>query len=147
MRFYFGHPAFIPSFSLSLLYFTVLSFSGQMLTYLLASNINLWQVGIIRGISTVFEVSATWIAPSLMKRIGVIRTGLWAVAWQMTWLGGGVAWFFYHYGHGYPSADLRPAVGLALAVAFSRVGLWCFDLSMQNIVQDVRSTPSHVVWY
>ena len=43
LRLYFGHPTVIPSFSLSLLYLTVLLFSGQMLIYLLASNINLWQ--------------------------------------------------------------------------------------------------------
>ncbi|KAH7626172.1 hypothetical protein B0T09DRAFT_51125 [Sordaria sp. MPI-SDFR-AT-0083] len=136
LRLYFGHPAFIPSLSLSLLYLTVLSFSGQMLTYLLASNLTLWQVGIIRGISTIFELSATWIAPRLMKRIGVLRTGLWSITWQITWLAGGVSWFFYYYGKGYEATSLMSAVGLVVAVAFSRVGLWGFDLSVQNIVQD-----------
>ncbi|KAH8897266.1 hypothetical protein GQ53DRAFT_818538 [Thozetella sp. PMI_491] len=136
LRLYFGHPAVIPSFSLSLLYFTVLSFSGQMLTYLLASNINLWQVGIIRGVSTIFELSATWIAPRLMKRIGVIRTGMWSIAWQMAWLAAAMSWFFYYWQHGYSSNSLVPAAGLAAAVAFSRVGLWGYDLSVQNIVQD-----------
>ncbi|KAJ4418753.1 hypothetical protein N0V85_001308 [Neurospora sp. IMI 360204] len=136
LRLYFGHPAVIPSLALSLLYLTVLSFSGQMLTYLLASNLNLWQVGIIRGISTIFELSATWIAPRLMKRIGVLRTGLWSITWQMTWLAGGVSCFFYYYGKGYEATSLMSAVGLVVAVAFSRVGLWGFDLSVQNIVQD-----------
>ncbi|AEO66491.1 uncharacterized protein THITE_128637 [Thermothielavioides terrestris NRRL 8126] len=136
LRLYFGHPAVIPSFSLSLLYLTVLSFSGQMLTYLLASHISMWQVGILRGVSTIFELSATWIAPRLMKRIGVIRTGLWSIGWQMAWLAGGASWFFSYYGRGYPSASLMPAAGLAAAVAFSRIGLWGFDLSAQNIVQD-----------
>ncbi|EGZ73985.1 hypothetical protein NEUTE2DRAFT_166054 [Neurospora tetrasperma FGSC 2509] len=135
LRLYFGHPAVIPSLALSLLYLTVLSFSGQMLTYLLASNLNLWQVGIIRGISTIFELSATWIAPRLMKRIGVLRTGLWSITWQMTWLAGGVSCFFYYYGKGYEATSLMTAVGLVVAVAFSRVGLWGFDLSVQNIVQ------------
>jgi len=136
LRLYFNHPAVIPSFALSLLYLTVLSFSGQMLTYLLASNLNLWQLGIIRGISTIFELSATWIAPRLMKRIGVLRTGLWSITWQMTWLAGGVSCFFYYYGKGYEATSLMSAVGLVVAVAFSRVGLWGFDLSVQNIVQD-----------
>jgi len=137
VRFYFHHSAAIPSFSLCLLYLTVLSFSGQMLTYLLASGINLWQVGIIRGVATIFELSATWITPRLMRRIGIIRTGLWSVSWQMTWLAGGVSWYFYYYGHGFPSTDLRPAVGLVVTVAMSRIGLWGFDLSAQNIVQNV----------
>ncbi|KAK3949450.1 hypothetical protein QBC32DRAFT_219660 [Pseudoneurospora amorphoporcata] len=136
LRLYFGHPAVIPSLSLSLLFLTVLSFSGQMLTYLLASNLTLWQVGIVRGIATIFELSATWIAPRLMKRIGVLRTGLWSITWQMTWLAGGVSCFFYYYGKGYEATSLMSAVGLVVAVAFSRVGLWGFDLSVQNIVQD-----------
>lgn len=137
LRMYFGHPAAIPSFALSLLYFTVLSFSGQMLTYLLASHINLWQVGIIRGIATIFELSATWVAPRLMKRIGVMRTGLWSLTWQMTWLAGGFSWFFYYYAHDHTSTTVMPAAGLAAATALSRVGLWGYDLSVQNIVQDV----------
>ncbi|KAL2115407.1 hypothetical protein VTJ04DRAFT_9662 [Mycothermus thermophilus] len=118
------------------IYLTVLSFSGQMLTYLLAANFTMWQVGIMRGGSTIFELSATWIAPRLMKHIGVLRTGLWSISWQMTCLAAGVTWFFYYYGRGYPSTDIVPAAGLAVAVAFSRVGLWGFDLSVQNIVQD-----------
>ena len=141
---YFSHSAFIPSFALSLLYMTVLAFSGQMLTYLLAADLNLWQVGIMRAGSTLFELSATWITPRLTKRIGVVRTGLWSISWQMTWLAAGLSWFFYYYGHGYSPTDLAPAVGLAVAAAFSRVGLWGFDLSAQSIVQDVSSaSPSH----
>jgi iron-regulated transporter 1 len=42
LRLYFSYPAVIPSFALSLLYLTVLAFSGQMLTYLLAAGFTLW---------------------------------------------------------------------------------------------------------
>ena len=142
LRLYFGHSAFLPSFALSLLYMTVLSFSGQMLTYLLAAKLTLWQVGIMRAGSSIFELSATWIAPRLTRRIGVVRTGLWSINWQMTWLAAGLSWFFYYYGRGYSSTDLAPAVGLAVATAFSRVGLWGFDLSAQSIVQEA-SLKSH----
>ena len=76
-----------------------------------------------------------------MKHIGLVRTGLWSITWQMTWLAGGVLWFFCYYGRGYPSTNLMPAAGLAAAVAFSRIGLWGFDLSAQNIVQDVCPPP------
>jgi hypothetical protein len=111
-----------------------------MLTYLLASNVTLWQVGLIRAISTVLELSATWIAPRLMRHIGVLRTGLWSIGWQITWLAAGVTWLFYFYGRGVPLTTILPAAGLATAVALSRVGLWGFDLSAQNIVQDVRQS-------
>ncbi|KAK3904041.1 Ferroporti-1 [Staphylotrichum tortipilum] len=137
LRLYFSHPAAIPSFALSLLYLTVLAFSGQMLTFLLASNINQWQVGVIRAVSTVFELSATWITPRLTRHIGVLRTGLWSINWQMTWLAAGLTWFLYFHHHTtYPSTSPLPAAGLAAAVALSRAGLWGFDLSAQNIVQD-----------
>lgn len=33
-KYYFNHPAVLPSFALSLLYLTVLSFSGQMVSRL-----------------------------------------------------------------------------------------------------------------
>ncbi|KAL1874775.1 hypothetical protein VTK73DRAFT_194 [Phialemonium thermophilum] len=137
LRFYFGQPTAAPSFALSLVYLTVLAFSGQMLTYLLASNLTLWQVGIIRAGSSIFELSATWIAPRLMKRIGLLRTGLWSILWQMAWLAAAISWLFYYCGgRGYSSTNLLPAVGLTVTAAFSRIGLWGFDLSVQNIVQD-----------
>ncbi|KAF7328398.1 Solute carrier family 40 protein [Mycena venus] len=92
--FYLKHPAFLPSFSLSLLYLTVLSFSGQMITYLISVGYTSLYVGLARTISTVFELSATWIAPRLMKRLGIIRSGIWSLSWQMIWLAAGVSWFF-----------------------------------------------------
>ena len=72
--------------------------------------------------STLFELSATWITPRLVKRIGVVRTGLWSITWLMTWLAVGISWFFYYYGRGDPSTSVWPAAGLAAAVAISRVG-------------------------
>jgi iron-regulated transporter 1 len=74
--FYVHHSAFLPSIALALLYFTVLSFSGQMITFLLNSWYTSVHVGIARTVSTAFELSATWIAPRLMTRIGAVRGGI-----------------------------------------------------------------------
>lgn len=145
LKAYFRHPAVVPSFVLAMLYFTVLAFSGQMLTYLLASNITIWQVGIIRAISTIFELSATWIAPRLASRIGLIRAGSWSLSWLMIWLAAGVTWLFSHWGKGVPVTSVLIAAGLAGAVALSRVGLWGYDLSAQNIIQNV-STLTNLFW-
>ncbi|GKT66957.1 iron-regulated transporter [Colletotrichum tofieldiae] len=68
--FYFSHRAFLPSFAGSLLYLTVLSFSGQMVTYLFASGYTTTYIGIARTISVMFEVLATWVAPWLIGKIG-----------------------------------------------------------------------------
>lgn len=136
LPFYFRHPAFLPSFSLALLYFTVLSFSGQMITYLISVGYNSLHVGIARTVSTVLELSATWIAPCLTRRIGVVRAGIWSLCWQMVWLAGGMIWLFANASGKGPNSVVS-ATGLAVAVALSRIGLWGYDLCAQNIIQDV----------
>ncbi|KAI1172019.1 hypothetical protein F4777DRAFT_26231 [Nemania sp. FL0916] len=141
LAFYFRHSVFAPSFALSLLYLTVLSFSGQMITFLLAVGYTSLYIGIARTVSTIFEVSATWIAPRLIRRLGPVRAGLWGINWQIAWVAGGFVWFFLGLnGVGPGAVTSNPifiATGLAAAVAFSRVGLWVYDLSAQNIIQDV----------
>ena len=138
LPFYFNHSAFLPSFSLALLYLTVLSFSGQMITYLISVGYTPLQVGVARTISTVFELSATWVAPRVMTQIGTVRAGIWSLSWQMVWLAIGLSWFFSAAGaHETDANNIMSATGLAVGVALSRIGLWGYDLCAQSIVQDV----------
>lgn len=53
---YFRHRDFLPSVALSFLYPTVLSFSGQMVTYLLSVGYTSMQIGLLRVISVVLEM-------------------------------------------------------------------------------------------
>jgi solute carrier family 40 (iron-regulated transporter), member 1 len=144
--FYLRHPVLLPSFSLSLLYLTVLSFSGQMVTYLLSVGYTSLHVGLARLGSSVFELSATWIAPRLMKRIGVVRSGIWSLSWQMIWLAATVSWFFagFHDTGGTDTNSFATATGLAVGVAISRVGLWSYDICAQTLIQNVSSETSSV---
>jgi solute carrier family 40 (iron-regulated transporter), member 1 len=135
LPYYFGHPAFLPSFALALAYLTVLSFSGQMITFLLGTGYTSLQVGVARTISACFEISATWIAPKIQDRVGVIRAGIWFITWQMLWLAVGLSWFFAS-GAGIEMRRIFAASGLVGSVILSRIGLWGFDLSAQRIVQD-----------
>ncbi|KAK5992016.1 Solute carrier family 40 member 1-like protein [Cladobotryum mycophilum] len=135
LPFYFRHSAFLPSMALALLYLTVLSFSGQMLTFLLAVGYTSAQVGVARTLSTALELSATWVGPKLMKRIGVVRAGIWSLSWQMIWLTAGVGWFLNDT-FGNRTVSTGAAIGLVVGVAMSRVGLWGYDLCAQLIVQD-----------
>ena len=128
--FYFRHPAFHPSFALALLYFTVLSFSGQMITFLLFSGYTSAIVGAVRTVSTIFELSATWIAPRVMKRTRAIRAGIWFINWQMICLAAGISLFWSLHGR------IAATSSLVVGVILSRIGLWGFDLSAQCIVQD-----------
>ncbi|KFY06853.1 hypothetical protein V492_07688 [Pseudogymnoascus sp. VKM F-4246] len=128
---YFHHPAFLPSFASALLYLTVLSFAGQMVTYLLSAGYNSTQVGIARTLSVVFEVLATWLAPWLMGRIGPVRAGLWLVSWQVVCLVAGTAVFWAFSNHPNISAS-----GLVGGTILSRMGLRGFDLCTQIIIQE-----------
>ncbi|KMP01864.1 hypothetical protein CIRG_02002 [Coccidioides immitis RMSCC 2394] len=136
LKFYFQHRAFLPSFSCALLYFTVLSFSGQMVTYLLSIGYNSFHIGIARTISVAFEISATWIAPAVMSKIGPIRAGIWFLSWQMMSLAAAASGFW-----GIRS-EIMAATCLVCGSISSRVGLWGFDLSAQIIVQE-EVEPDH----
>jgi len=135
LLFYFHHPVFIPSISLSLLYFTVLSFSGQMVTYLLTVGYDSSHIGVIRTVSVLFEMSATWIAPKVMAKIGPIRAGIWFISWQTLCVLAGLCFFW-----GAP-IPLVAASGLVGGVIASRVGLWGFDMCVQIIIQEVSTCP------
>lgn len=131
-RLYIGHAAFLPSFAAALLYLTVLSFSGQMVTYLLSTGYNSTQVGLARTLSVIFEVLATWVAPWLMGRIGALRAGLWMSSWQVMMLVTGIFIFWAFQDKPFVSAS-----GLVGGTILSRIGLRGFDLCVQLIVQEV----------
>lgn len=131
---YIQHPAFLPSFSLSLLYLTVLTFGGQMVTYLLSLGFTSISIGLLRTISTVFELSSTWLAPKAMHKIGAIRCGIWFLNWQIAWVVLAVLMLWVDIPRQYA------VVGLLAGTIASRVGLWGFDLSAQVIVQEVCLT-------
>ncbi|EFQ25929.1 iron transporter [Colletotrichum graminicola M1.001] len=129
--FYFSHRAFLPSFVGSLLYLTVLSFSGQMVTYLVASGYTTTYIGVARTIGVVFEVLATWIAPWLIGKIGPLRAGLWLSNCQVLPLIGGLSIFWV-----FTPDPLISATSLVVGTIISRLGLRGFDLCIQIIVQE-----------
>lgn len=130
---YVRHSAFLPSMAGALLYLTVLSFAGQMVTYLLSVGYSATQVGVARTLSVAFEILATWAAPWLMARMGPIRAGLWFSSWQVIMLMAGTAVFW-----DFSDRPLVAASGLVGGTILSRVGLRGFDLCTQLIVQEVR---------
>ena len=140
---YSQHTVFLPSLALSLLYLTVLSFSGQMIIYLLSvkgpdgrrPTFPTTSIGLLRSLAVILEMLATWLAPAVMKKVGPTRAGLWAISWQLifSWIAVSMNW------------DVMPAYIsawlLVSGVILSRVGLWSFDLCVQVIVQEVDFSP------
>ncbi|KAH7160782.1 hypothetical protein EDB81DRAFT_839257 [Dactylonectria macrodidyma] len=129
---YFRHPVFMASFAGTLLYFTLLAFSGQTVTYLLATGFTPTQIAATRTVSVIFEVFATWVGPWLMAKIGPVRAGLWFSSWQVSCLAVGMS-IYWRYGD---DNSLISTSGLVGGIMLSRVGLWGFDLSVQIIVQE-----------
>lgn len=118
--------------ALALLSFTVLSFGGQMITFLLSAGFKATHIALARIISVAFEISATWLAPFAMRKIGPIRAGLWFINWQALWVTVAGLLFVQI------NSLFLSVFGLVGAVIVSRVGLWGFDLCVQVIVQEVR---------
>jgi iron-regulated transporter 1 len=129
---YFKSPVFLASFSLSLLYLTVLSTGVQYQTYMLSINFTSLEVSLIRVMAVISELLATCFAPCLIRQIGQVRCGLWSVNWQSLTLAASVAAFAW-FGYTTSSASYALTVGIVA----SRVGLWGFDLAVQDIVQEV----------
>ncbi|KAH8690406.1 Ferroporti-1 [Phaeosphaeriaceae sp. PMI808] len=129
---YFHHSVFLPSIAGALLYLTVLSFAGQMVTYLLSAGYTSTQISIARTLSVAFEVLATWVAPWIMGKIGQVRAGLWLSSWQVLMLVTGIVVFFAFY----EDKPVVSASGLVVGTILSRVGLRGFDLCVQLIVQE-----------
>ncbi|KAI9670922.1 MAG: hypothetical protein M1817_003807 [Caeruleum heppii] len=127
---YLQHPAAPPSIALSSLYLTVLSFGAQMITYLLSFGYTSTQIGLIRTVSVALEMSATWLAPLAMTKIGPLRAGLWFLNSQLLCVATiiGTFWTF--------DSVAMAVFGLVAGVILSRVGLWGFDLCVQSIIQE-----------
>jgi iron-regulated transporter 1 len=134
---YTTSPVFLASFSLSLLYLTVLSTGVQYQTYMLSAGYSPIAVSLLRVVAVISELAATCVTPFLINRIGPIRTGLWSINWQVIWLATAVTAFVC-----FDDTPLVAGAGLTAGIVMSRLGLWGFDLSVQSIVQNVCLTFS-----
>ncbi|TPX56095.1 hypothetical protein CcCBS67573_g09386 [Chytriomyces confervae] len=130
-KIYFTHKIFLASFSVCLLYFTSLSFAGVMTTYLLAESYSPTFLAVMRSLCVLSGLSATFIAPHLIQRIGLIRTGLASVWFQLAFL-------FLALIALIPNLILSRALQGTLffgGMVFSRLGLWSMDLCEMQILQ------------
>ncbi|XP_014516018.1 solute carrier family 40 member 2 [Vigna radiata var. radiata] len=120
----------LPGMALALLYFTVLSFGTLMTATLEWEGIPAFVIGMARGISATIGIAATVAYPMLQSQISTIRAGLWSVWSQWTCLIPCIAAIWIH--RGFLSSYI-----LMGSVAISRLGLWMFDLSVLQQMQDL----------
>ena len=108
-----------------------------MVTYLISAGYNSFYIGLVRTLAVIFELSATWIAPRMMKLISPVRAGMWFLTWQVLWLAAAIVFFWAE------SKPIIAASGLVAGTILSRVGLWGYDLCAQYIIQEVSSLQHH----
>ncbi|XP_054783353.1 solute carrier family 40 member 2-like isoform X2 [Prosopis cineraria] len=128
----------LPGIALALLFFTVLSFGTLMTATLEWEGIPAYVIGIARGVSAVIGIAATVVYPVLQSRISTIRTGLWSIWSQWTCLLSCVASIWIQNG-------FLAAYVLMGGVAVSRLGLWMFDLSVLQQMQDLVPETDRLV--
>ncbi|TKY63585.1 Solute carrier family 40 member 2 [Spatholobus suberectus] len=129
-RVYLQQEVALPGLALALLFFTVLSFGTLMTATLEWEGIPAYVIGIARGISAVIGIAATVVYPVLQSHISTIRAGLWSIWSQWTCLLPCVAAIWIQ--NGFLSSYI-----LMGSVAISRLGLWMFDLSVLQQMQDL----------
>ncbi|XP_073526277.1 uncharacterized protein [Phyllobates terribilis] len=126
---YLKQDVVLPGISLALLYFTVLSFGSLMTAALESDGIPAYVISIARGISAGTGISATYAYPVLQPHISTIRTGLWSIWSQWSFLVVCVASIWVQ-------NETSSAYVLMAGVAASRLGLWMFDLAVIQQMQD-----------
>ncbi|KAI6698569.1 hypothetical protein NL676_018688 [Syzygium grande] len=128
-RTYLRQEVVLPGVALALLYFTVLSYGTLMVVDLKWEGIPAYVIGIGRGLSATIGIAATLLYPFLHSRISTLRTGLWSIWCQWAFLIVCVASIWVQ--------DKHLSVSMLMGgVATSRLGLWMFDLSVTQLMQD-----------
>ncbi|KAJ8533790.1 hypothetical protein K7X08_007114 [Anisodus acutangulus] len=126
---YFQQDVVLPGLALALLFFTVLSFGTLMTATLELEGIPAYVIGIARGVSATIGIAATFLYPILESRISTLRTGLWSIwsQWSCLLICAASIWV---------NKKFLSAFMLMAGVAASRLGLWMFDLSVIQQMQD-----------
>lgn len=129
LHLFLKNPISLSIISVSMAYFTVLSFGNSTVAYLLSfDDINNFKVGCLKAISTFFELFGTvFVFPFLNKYTGLINTEIISVSFQFLTLLPVAFGFLLNY----PYTRWL----MCICIPFSRIGLWCFDLSVQNSIQ------------
>ena len=85
-KIYIRQQVALVGFSMASLYLTVLGFSGVTSSYLLTQGLRKDLIGVFQGVGAIFGVTGTILFPFLRKRFGTIRTGLFGISTQLSFL-------------------------------------------------------------
>lgn len=128
---YMQHRVFFASLAYSMLYISVLSFGGIMISFLKLIGIDDVWLAVGRGIGAGVGVSATYAAPIIISGMGLVNAGLLSIWLQVLCV---MPTFFALLFLDFYSQTF--AVLIFASLASSRFGLWAFDIMETQIMQD-----------
>ena len=120
VRGYFLTDVWIPSLSLALLHVSVLTYNATLITYLLNTGFSLILITITRSLSSILEVSSTFVAPISVEYLGRSQK-------ESPPLDGAEALLLEH-----DLRDQKHGVGL------ERSGLWAVCSQLINLVRNLQ---------
>ncbi|KAI7893083.1 Ferroporti-1 [Mucor mucedo] len=129
---YVNHQIFPASLAMAMLHMTVLSFGGIMISYLKIIGYQDWSLGVLRAVAGIAGLASTWILPFLSSKIGIIRSGMWAVWFEA----GSLTPVVISLTNAYRGSVLG-SIMLFAGMCISRVGLWMFDITETILLQQL----------
>jgi solute carrier family 40 (iron-regulated transporter), member 1 len=132
---YFDQPICWAGFSLALLYLNVvLTFGGIMTAYLVWRGMSMEAIGMWRGVSSAAGLAGTFVYHFMSKTTGLISIGMISVVFQFLCL-------TLCYVSLYIQHRTVSFVMLIAGVCLSRIGLWVFDISVTQLMQEHIPAP------
>lgn len=128
---FWKHPLMPVSVADTFLYIQVLTFNGQMISFLLSTGMHVGTMTVLRTASTIFELATTLAAPAVIRRFGPYRAAAWYADFQCSALIPTCILFIY-----LGQVTVSAAIVLSIGTIISRLGLWGFELCVQIIIQD-----------
>ena len=80
---FYHQKAFMSGMAMAILYMTVLAFGGLFNAYLVTQGMKYWQISVYQGLAAGMAILGTAIYPTLRRRIGLTRTGMFAMLIQI----------------------------------------------------------------
>lgn len=127
---YINQPIAFGGFALSLLYLNVLSFGALMTAYLVFKGMSYQTIGILRGFSSVIGLMGTFAYRISSRRNSLSYTGAWSIIFQFSCL-------ILCYVSLFVTNDKLSIALLIIGVIASRIGLWVFDLTITQLMQQM----------
>eukprot|EP00300_Choanocystis_sp_HF-7_P003276 c12500_g1_i1.p1 GENE.c12500_g1_i1~~c12500_g1_i1.p1 ORF type:complete len:542 (+),score=101.95 c12500_g1_i1:41-1666(+) len=131
---YQNQRVFPAALALALLYMTVLSLGEVQTAYMVSRHWSPIAMGGLRGFGAVLALFGSFSFPVFARNYGLVATGS---------IGGLQQWFMILFAvlSLYISSNSTSLIVLGLTTAFSRIGLWIFDLSVNQLIQEY--VPEH----